>query len=80
MYKYCQRATIKATAKGSTICLALNLTAPKAQYWEDLTAQYGLDSIDTNEVYGHAEQTVAEEYSAYVTASLSIKGTDLIKF
>jgi hypothetical protein len=81
MYSYRQRAATKATGSSAIHpACPLTSTTPKTEYWEDLTAQYGLDSMDADEANGHTDQTVDEEYSAYVTALLSPKGTDLIKF
>jgi hypothetical protein len=58
-------------------------SAPNVQYWEDLTSAYGLDNMgadDATHEAGQAEQTIRQEYDAYVKALLSPKGTDLVKF
>ena len=71
----------KSAASTSTSPSAPPTSAPKDQYWEELTSAYGLDSMETDDATaGPAEQTVLQEYHAYVKALLSAKGTDIIKF
>ncbi|OBZ73092.1 Zinc finger BED domain-containing protein 4 [Grifola frondosa] len=49
--------------------------------WTMLASQYGLDDMEIEgSATTHEEQTVEQEYSAYTTAPLSAKGTDIIKF
>jgi hypothetical protein len=46
-----------------------------------LAAQYGLeDDMNFNDNSGQDEQTVDQEYQAYVMAQCSPKGTDILKF
>jgi|ERR1700678_2312638 hypothetical protein len=82
MSKYRQKMAKGATSSNRSPSV-LPTSAPKAQYWEDLTSAYGLDNMDTDDTAGEAgqaEQTVLQEYHAYVKALLSAKGTDLVKF
>lgn len=73
-----------AKSNASTSSTPAPSSAPKAQYWEDLTSAYGLDNMgvgdDATHDAGQAEQTVLQEYEAYAKAQLSPKGTDLVKF
>lgn len=47
--------------------------------WQSLDSQYGLDDM-FDEPVALVEQTVDEEYSAYTSAPLSAKGTDLLTY
>lgn len=53
---------------------------PLLEAWEDLDIQYGLADMYDDSSTALTIQTVEEEYSAYVTAPISPKGTDLVKF
>jgi hypothetical protein len=54
--------------------------APSPAAWTTIASQYGLDDdFDIPDALP-STQTVEEEYAAYMTASLSIKGTSLLDF
>lgn len=53
---------------------------PLVEAWEGLHDQYGLTDMYDDPLSGLVGQSVDEEYSAYITAPISPKGTDLIKF
>ena len=82
MSEYCRK--MAKAAASTSLSSAPPPSTPKAQYWEDLTSAYGLDSAETDDPMhdaGHAaEQTVLQEYDIYVKALLLPKGTDLVKF
>jgi hypothetical protein len=45
-----------------------------------LAQQYGLDDMEIGDVGAHRQATVEEEYRSYITAPLSPKSMDIIKF
>ena len=55
--------------------------APKAALaFMSLTERYGLPDMGFADAEDTDEQTVEQEYQSYVTASLSRKGADILKF
>ena len=45
-----------------------------------LAEQYGLDDMEFGASEDVETQTVEQEYQAYITASISVLGTDMLKF
>jgi len=45
-----------------------------------LAKQYGLDDMELGASEDVETQTVEQEYQAYITALISIPGTDMLKF
>jgi hypothetical protein len=51
-----------------------------SEQWQDLDEQYGLDDMFDDAVEVSSQQTLEEEYAAYVNAPLSLKGTQMLPY
>jgi hypothetical protein len=51
-----------------------------SEQWEDLDEQYGLDDMFDDAGEPTQQQTLEEEYAAYVNAPLSLKGTQMLPY
>lgn len=76
MIKYRQRA--KPRAPPSTIVIPAKPTAAPA--YTHLAQKYGLADMRVGALRDAEGQTLEQEYHSYVTAPLSIEGTDILRF
>jgi len=76
MAKYHVRA--KAGAPASTIATPVESTAVPA--FTHLARKYGLADMQLGASRDSEVQTLEQEYQSYVTAPLSVEGTDLLRF
>jgi hypothetical protein len=76
MAKYRVRA--KAGAPASTIVTPVESTAVPA--FTHLAQNFGLADMQLGASWDSEAQTLEQEYQSYVTAPLSIEGTDLLRF
>jgi hypothetical protein len=51
-----------------------------AERWEDLDGQYGLENMFDDPDTPLPVASLQDEYTAYVNAPLSVKGTEILKF
>ena len=67
--------------RGRPVAAPPRLPHPSGEKWQQLDLQYGLEDMFDEEVYDAVKtQTVEEEWTAYVRAPLSPKGTDLVQY
>src|ERR1700683_2080457 len=76
MLEYHQRA--KARAPPSTIVTPIEPTAAPA--YTHLAQKYGLTDMWLGASQDTEAQTLEQEYQSYVTAPLSVEGTDMLRF
>ena len=53
---------------------------PQVPAYMSLAEQYGLDDMELGASEDVETQTVEQEYQAYITALISVPGTDMLKF
>jgi len=72
------RAQAKARTPASTIVTPIESTVVPA--FTHLARKYGLPDMQLGASRDSEAQTLEQEYQSYVTAPLSVKGTDLLRF
>jgi hypothetical protein len=76
MLKYHENATTEQSATPS----ASGLSAAQAPQYMSLAEQYGFrDEMEIGST-GTSDQTIEQEYQSYITAALSPKTIDILKF
>ena len=75
------RERIKERAGPIALSTTTNPTHPtQVPAYMSLAKQYGLDDMELGASEDVETQTVEQEYQAYITASISVPGTDMLKF
>jgi len=79
MTQYRQDVTAQNAAAGQTR-VATAVPPPSAPAYMSLAEKYGMTDMHIGGASGAAEQTIEQEYQAYITAPLSSSATDILKF
>jgi hypothetical protein len=81
MVEYRQKAAIAALAATESAAPVSEATVASGEMpkYMSLAAQYGLEDMDIG-ASNSPEQTIEQEYQAYITAPLSPKSMDILKF
>jgi hypothetical protein len=79
MHEYREKAAARNNEGRSSQTAEADLGTRETERFMSLAAQYGLDDMDIGES-GANEQTIDQEYRAYITAPLSPKTINILRF
>jgi hypothetical protein len=80
MVKYRQDATTETTARSSSQPRAAAAAPLRTLTYTRLADKYGMSDMRITDPSSLQMQTIEQEFQAYITAQLSVEGTNMIKF